>query len=81
MVIVRIKDNGSGISEEIKWRIFDNLFTSKCVDKVMGIGLAIARQMIEENHGGRLSFNSTLGRPQQSFLLVFDYFSAITNIS
>ena len=61
MVIVRIKDNGPGIPEEIKSRIFDNLFTTKSVGKGTGLGLPIARQIIEGNHGGRLSFNSILG--------------------
>ncbi|MDJ0695611.1 ATP-binding protein [Mastigocoleus sp. MO_188.B34] len=60
-VIIRIKDNGPGIPEEIKSHIFDNLFTTKSVGQGTGLGLAIARQIVEENHGGRLSFNSTLG--------------------
>ena len=61
-VIVRIKDNGLGIPEEIKSRIFDNLFTTKSVGQGTGLGLAIARQIVEENHSGKLSFNSTLGK-------------------
>ncbi|MDF5710512.1 MAG: AAA family ATPase [Nostoc sp. S4] len=60
-VIIRIKDNGPGIPEEIKVRIFDHLFTTKEVGKGTGLGLAIARQIIEETHGGQLSCNSVLG--------------------
>ncbi len=61
-VIIRIKDNGQGIPEEIKARIFDHLFTTKEVGKGTGLGLAIARQIIEKTHGGRLSCNSVLGQ-------------------
>ncbi|MEH1862562.1 MAG: AAA family ATPase [Nostoc sp.] len=60
-VIIRIKDNGQGMPEEIRSRIFDHLFTTKEVGKGTGLGLAIARQIVEETHNGRLSCNSVLG--------------------
>ncbi|MEH2412364.1 trifunctional serine/threonine-protein kinase/ATP-binding protein/sensor histidine kinase [Nostoc sp.] len=60
-VAIRIKDNGQGMPEEIKARIFDHLFTTKEVGKGTGLGLAIARQIVEETHNGRLSCNSVLG--------------------
>ncbi|MEH1771292.1 MAG: HAMP domain-containing sensor histidine kinase [Nostoc sp.] len=49
------------MSEEVKSKIFDHLFTTKAVGKGTGLGLAIARQIVEETHGGKLSFNSVLG--------------------
>ncbi|MEB3267379.1 MAG: PAS domain S-box protein, partial [Leptolyngbya sp.] len=52
MVEIRIRDNGKGMSEEIKSRIFDHLFTTKGVGKGTGLGLAIARQIVVESHGG-----------------------------
>ncbi|MEH2148644.1 trifunctional serine/threonine-protein kinase/ATP-binding protein/sensor histidine kinase [Nostoc sp.] len=61
MVVIRIKDNGQGIPEEIRARIFDRLFTTKEVGKGTGLGLAIARQIVQEIHDGRLSCNSVLG--------------------
>ncbi|WP_174713796.1 ATP-binding sensor histidine kinase [Nostoc sp. TCL240-02] len=61
MVAIRIKDNGQGMSEEIRSRIFDHLFTTKEVGKGTGLGLAIARQIVEETHNGRLRCNSVLG--------------------
>ncbi|AFY44420.1 AAA family ATPase [Nostoc sp. PCC 7107] len=60
-VKISIADNGKGMSEEIKQKIFDHLFTTKSVGKGTGLGLAIARQIVEEIHGGKLSCNSTLG--------------------
>ncbi|MBW4601320.1 MAG: AAA family ATPase [Calothrix sp. FI2-JRJ7] len=60
-VIIYIKDNGKGMSEEVKQRIFDKLFTTKAVGKGTGLGLAIARQIIIEKHGGNIKVNSTPG--------------------
>jgi signal transduction histidine kinase len=60
-VVIRIKDNGSGMPEDIKLRIFDHLFTTKEVGKGTGLGLAIARQIVEETHNGKLICNSILG--------------------
>ncbi|MEG4234105.1 AAA family ATPase [Microcoleus sp. Pol11C3] len=61
-VTIRISDNGPGMSDEIKGRIFDNLFTTKGVGKGTGLGLAIARQIVVEKHSGMLEVSSTLGR-------------------
>ncbi|PHJ68629.1 histidine kinase [Nostoc linckia z18] len=60
-VKVIISDNGKGMTEEVKQKIFDNLFTTKGVGKGTGLGLAIARQIILEKHGGSISVNSQLG--------------------
>ncbi|MEH1886096.1 GAF domain-containing sensor histidine kinase [Nostoc sp.] len=59
-IVVKIADNGTGIPEERRERIFDNLFTTKTVGKGTGLGLAIARQIVEDNHRGKLSCNSVL---------------------
>ncbi|BAY34869.1 two-component hybrid sensor and regulator [Nostoc carneum NIES-2107] len=59
--VISIQDNGTGMSEEVKHKIFDHLFTTKGVGKGTGLGLAIARQIVEETHNGRLICNSVLG--------------------
>jgi predicted ATPase/signal transduction histidine kinase len=59
---ISISDNGKGVSEEVKQKIFDHLFTTKAVGKGTGLGLAIAKQIVEETHGGKLSCNSILGK-------------------
>ncbi|MEH1944224.1 MAG: ATP-binding protein, partial [Nostoc sp.] len=61
LVKIAIADNGKGMTEEVKSKIFDHLFTTKAVGKGTGLGLAIARQIVESTHGGKLSFNSVLG--------------------
>jgi PAS domain S-box-containing protein len=61
-VLIKIADNGVGMSPEVKERVFDHLFTTKAVGKGTGLGLAIARQIVVEAHGGSLSCTSELGR-------------------
>ncbi|ABA22458.1 Serine/Threonine protein kinase and Signal Transduction Histidine Kinase (STHK) with GAF and PAS/PAC sensor [Trichormus variabilis ATCC 29413] len=60
-VKISIADNGKGMSEEVKHKIFDHLFTTKGVGKGTGLGLAIAKQIVVESHGGQLKCNSALG--------------------
>jgi signal transduction histidine kinase len=60
-VEIRIRDNGQGMSEAIKARIFDPTFTTKGVGKGTGLGLAIVRQILEK-HNGTLTVNSELGQ-------------------
>ena len=61
-VIVRIADNGTGIPEEVKAKIFEQGFTTKEVGKGTGLGMAIARQIVVEKHGGRIVCSSELGK-------------------
>jgi len=60
-VVIAIKDNGSGIPENIRDRIFDPFFTTKVVGKGTGQGLAIARSIVVDRHGGSLTFDSEVG--------------------
>ena len=57
-VLVRITDNGSGISEEHLKRIFDPYFTTKSGGT--GLGLALSLKIVEE-HGGKLLISSVPG--------------------
>ncbi|MEZ2303585.1 MAG: AAA family ATPase [Microcoleus sp.] len=61
IVVIKIGDNGRGISEEVVARIFDHLFTTKGVGKGTGLGLSISRQIVEETHGGKLTCDSVVG--------------------
>ena len=49
------------MTEAVKQRIFDHLFTTKAVGKGTGLGLAIARQIVVETHGGTIEVNSHQG--------------------
>ncbi len=60
VIEVRIADNGVGIPDPIKMRIFEHLFTTKAVGKGTGLGLAITRQIITQKHGGTITVESEL---------------------
>jgi signal transduction histidine kinase len=59
--VIRIRDNGLGMTDDVKQRIFDHLFTTKPVGRGTGLGLVIARQIIVEKHGGTLDVTSAPG--------------------
>ncbi|BBD67251.1 two-component hybrid sensor and regulator [Nostoc commune NIES-4072] len=60
-VKIAIADNGNGMNESVKQKIFDHLFTTKGVGKGTGLGLAIARQIVVEKHGGAIKVDSRPG--------------------
>ena len=60
-VEIKIADNGPGITEEVKQRIFDTFFTTKPIGKGTGMGLSISYQIIVERHKGELYCTSELG--------------------
>ncbi|HIK30540.1 MAG TPA: PAS domain-containing protein, partial [Oscillatoriales cyanobacterium M4454_W2019_049] len=61
-VSIQIADNGVGIPEDVRSRIFDPLFTTKPIGKGTGMGLSICYQIIVDRHGGTLECTSDLGR-------------------
>ncbi len=60
-VLIKIRDNGLGIPEEIRSRIFDPFFTTKPVGKGTGLGLSISYKIIVEKHGGTIKCLSQPG--------------------
>lgn len=61
-VEIRISDNGPGIPERIRSRIFDPFFTTKEVGKGTGQGLAIARSIVVDKHGGTIHIETALNK-------------------
>ncbi|MBC6430181.1 GAF domain-containing protein [Nostoc sp. HG1] len=61
-LLIRISDNGSGMNEEVKKRIFEPFYTTKPVGKGTGLGLAISYQIIVEKHGGIMDCISEPGK-------------------
>jgi signal transduction histidine kinase len=59
-ILVRICDNGPGISLAIQSKLFDPFFTTKEPGKGTGIGLAICYQIVEK-HRGKIEVISSLG--------------------
>ena len=61
-VEVRVTDTGSGIPEKVRNRIFDPFFTTKEIGKGSGQGLAIARSVVVDKHGGTIDFETEEGK-------------------
>jgi signal transduction histidine kinase/uncharacterized membrane protein affecting hemolysin expression len=61
-VEIAVADTGNGIPPEVRSRIFDPFFTTKEVGKGTGQGLAIARTVVVEKHGGALHFETEVGK-------------------
>jgi len=60
-VMLVVRDNGHGISEEHRQRIFEPFFTTKAANKGTGLGLSTAQDIVRE-HGGWIEFDSEVGR-------------------
>jgi signal transduction histidine kinase len=53
-VEIRIRDNGAGIPEEVKKRMFNPFFTTKPAGEGTGLGLSICHDIIVKQHGGSI---------------------------
>jgi signal transduction histidine kinase len=60
-VAIRIRDNGTGMTERVCKHLFDPFFTTKPVGRGTGLGLSISYQIVTERHRGTLTCHSTLG--------------------
>ncbi|MEH2118473.1 sensor histidine kinase [Nostoc sp.] len=61
-VIISIKDNGPGITDEVKTRLFDPFFTTKPIGKGTGLGLSISYKIIVDKHKGKINCISAPGK-------------------
>ncbi|MFN3361948.1 MAG: response regulator [Pseudanabaenaceae cyanobacterium] len=60
-VCIHIRDNGPGMPDQVRERIFEPAFTTKPVGKGTGLGLSISRKIIEEQHQGQITCTSVEG--------------------
>ena len=61
-IVIAIQDNGPGIPETLRSKLFNPFFTTKPVGKGTGLGLSISYRIITEKHGGKLYCESTPGK-------------------
>jgi signal transduction histidine kinase len=66
-VVIEITDTGPGMPAAVAARAFEPFFTTKPVGKGAGLGLDIARRIVEERHGGTIAIDS---RPGETVLRV-----------
>ena len=68
MAEISVSDSGTGIPEAIRSRVFDPFFTTKEVGKGTGQGLALAHGVIRKKHGGKIWFESEVGKGTTFFI-------------
>ena len=66
---VRVQDNGTGMDEETRQRVFDPFYTTKDVGKGTGLGLSIVKGILDD-HGAQVEVESTMG-DGTTFILTF----------
>jgi signal transduction histidine kinase len=60
-VEIRIRDNGTGIPQDVKEKIFNPFFTTKPAGEGTGLGLSICHDIIVKQHGGRIDVDTEPG--------------------
>src|SRR3712207_3547112 len=60
-VLVEISDDGPGIPEDVRERMFEPFYTTKDVGKGTGLGLDISRRVVVDDHGGDIRVDSRPG--------------------
>ncbi|MGF1935068.1 MAG: ATP-binding sensor histidine kinase [Nostoc sp. ChiQUE02] len=62
VAVIRIADNGCGMSENVQRQLFTPFFTTKAIGKGTGLGLSISYQIVTNKHRGQLECRSVLGQ-------------------
>ena len=69
-VEIRVRDNGTGISEETIGRVFDPFFTTKAAGQGTGLGLSLSHDIVVQQHSGEMTVQSKPGEFTE-FIVVF----------
>ena len=60
-VEIRVRDNGAGISPDIRDKLFQPFFSTKPTGEGTGLGLSISYDVVVQQHGGTISADSKVG--------------------
>jgi signal transduction histidine kinase len=60
-VHIAVQDDGTGIPAAVRPKIFSKGFTTKPLGEGTGLGLSISREIVEDTHGGSISFETETG--------------------
>src|SRR6185437_2732107 len=60
-VEIRVRDNGTGITDEIRAKLFTPFFTTKPTGEGTGLGLSISYDIVTRGHRGSIEVDSRVG--------------------
>jgi two-component system NtrC family sensor kinase len=60
-VEIKIRDNGTGISPDVKEKLFNPFFTTKPAGEGTGLGLSISHDIVVKQHGGSIEVDTQPG--------------------
>ncbi len=60
-VEIAIRDNGTGVPDEVKAKMFNPFFTTKPAGEGTGLGLSLSHDIVVKQHGGTLEVSTELG--------------------
>lgn len=60
-LIIKVSDNGTGMSDDVKAKIFQPFFTTKPTGQGTGLGLSLAYDIVTKGHGGTIEVESVEG--------------------
>jgi signal transduction histidine kinase len=69
-ITISVKDNGSGIPDDVKAKIMQPFFTTKPTGEGTGLGLSLSYDIVVKGHGGSIHVNSTEGQGSEFIISV-----------
>ena len=57
-ILIKVKDNGTGMPESVRAKVFQPFFTTKPTGQGTGLGLSLAYDIVTKGHGGELKVES-----------------------
>jgi signal transduction histidine kinase len=62
IIEIRIRDNGTGIPDEVKVKMFNPFFTTKPAGEGTGLGLSMSHDIVVKQHGGTIDVATEPGQ-------------------
>ncbi|OGX82499.1 hypothetical protein BEN48_17600 [Hymenobacter glacialis] len=69
-VEIRVRDNGTGMTEDVRQQIFQPFFTTKPNGEGTGLGLSLSHDIVTKGHGGTLTVESYLGEGTEFIIII-----------
>lgn len=77
-VTIRVRDNGTGIADSIKGKVFQPFFTTKPTGQGTGLGLSLSYDIVAKEHGGELAVKTQLGEGSE-FSITLPYVNQVNS--